>query len=289
MRELLSNTILLNRIRMLRISNGEITIAVEGASDVFFLSQFCFFSKTHFEIMYGYENVLELLKEANTENNYFLIGIVDRDFHEISHETGHDFGSIDNIVYTDFHDLEVGLFESEAFDKYLSIMASREKIKEYGNIRDFIYSSAVQVGATRLLSINRHLNLYFEGMDYKKILVSKNQKCVLEKLIKYIFHRTSSERKEAVKLIEKEAVKEVESILNAGHDQRILCNGHDILNLVGFYMRSCFASKQSSETTEEIIFKELLLSYQEEMFVNTQQYQTIKTLFDGLAIPAPHP
>ena len=158
------------------------------------------------------------------------------------------------------------MFESTAFEKYLSVLSQEHKLKSIPDARSFLFQRAEQIGALRLYSINQHLDLYFEGMDYEKFFDRKSAIINNDAMVAYITHRTRCEKQRTITQTDAEIISATREILDVGYDPRILCNGHDVLNLLSICMKFYF----SNISTDELrIFCELLLAYNNSEFERT--------------------
>ena len=266
MRDQLTLDSKLNECRILYLTKNQITIAVEGDSDVLVFKQFYDCELLRFEPHGGYENVLNLINHANLPETNYLLGIIDKDYHTLSTQTNHKYAQVPNIIYTDNHDVEMLMFESTAFEKYLSVLSQEHKLKSIPDARSFLFQRAEQIGALRLYSINQHLDLYFEGMDYEKFFDRKSAIINNDAMVAYITHRTRCEKQRTITQTDAEIISATREILDVGYDPRILCNGHDVLNLLSICMKFYF----SNISTDELrIFCELLLAYNNSEFERT--------------------
>ncbi len=256
---------------------GLFSIAVEGDKDREVLDQVLDNMKWKVKCLFGYENVVDLIKTANENKMTFVLGIIDTDYHRISSKTGHIMNSIENLIYTDYHDIETMLFISNAYTKYLSVCASSKKIASILDTRAVILEKAQCIGALRLLGLENQINLWFSEMNYSKFIKRCDLSLDISALINHIVGRTNSHNGQAVPLKMKEIVTMIDDYLSRGYSQYDLCNGHDILNILSIAMTSLFASKKTAECTEDSVFEGLLLAYSKEEFLNTMLAKSIAT------------
>lgn len=275
MRELIRLTSIQTEMQMLYKDYGIRSIAVEGGRDRRILEYYFPCEDIKIKYVGGWENVVSLISSANSIGENFVIGVIDADFHRISTMTGHEINSIDHIVYTDYHDIEMILFALPAYIKYLRLNANREKISAIADFRMVIIDQAKFIGALRLFSLENELNLWFSEIDYDRFISRRDCTLNLDVLISYILARTSSHNGQAVSINKEAIIAGICAYLKKGYCKYDLCNGHDVLNLIAIAMRSVFASKNALETTEDSIFEALLLALDESDFKNTDLYKSI--------------
>lgn len=277
MREYITLDSEVTEFRMMFTCCNQRTIAIEGETDELVLKQFIRCDEFRFTPRHNYKNVLEIVAKANENNNSFLLGIIDKDFHTITSYTGHKFGCIPNIVYTDYHDIEMSLFESPAFDKYIRVFGSVEKLKKVPDVKGCIYSIAEVIGALRLVSIEEDLKLKFEGLESNSYLDWRDPQIDIIQLLKVVTQRTQTTSKQKLSITNEELALKIQDVMKRKLDRTLLCNGHDVLETLCFCMRSKFATKSSNELCEETVFRELLLAFTIEDFMRTNMAQAIQT------------
>jgi len=106
---------------MLRASALKTILLVEGTSDDKLLGSFVDKAEYDVVIAYGKVNLLEALEILRRKDAEGIVCLVDADFSRIDGAVIAD----KDIVVTEFHDLEVSLFHSSAFDRVLSELGSR--------------------------------------------------------------------------------------------------------------------------------------------------------------------
>ena len=91
------------------------------------------------------------------------IGILDKDFLDIYAS----IPNIDNIFFTDCHDLEVMMISSKAFDNVLRIFVTTDKIEDFEKkvnkkIRDLIFSISDNIRYLKLIEKKYSFGLKFK-------------------------------------------------------------------------------------------------------------------------------
>ena len=97
------------------------------------------------------------------ENLGELLGIVDNDFNLILNEEL----IIDNILFSDFHDIEISIIESPAFDCIVETHCDKEKVKKLEielkkKLKDILYELALEIGYLKLAN-----KLFDLGLSFK--------------------------------------------------------------------------------------------------------------------------
>ena len=123
-----TSDVLVNEIKMHRMSHNGAFLIVEGADDIQFWR-----SRHHLgcELVEGEgkKNVIGGIQRLDASNFAGVLGIVDSDYDPL---TGINIES-KNLLLTDAHDLECLLCRSSALDKVLAEHGSRAKIEKFEN------------------------------------------------------------------------------------------------------------------------------------------------------------
>ena len=128
MQKYIDESTILAEAKMMYHDCHEAYILIEGNSDK------CFFSvlmgnqsNIRFRPVKGWERVHNAILLAQKESYTPIAGVIDRDYHSLFND-----GVEENkqLFFTDSNDIEMMLFESSSFDKFLSLISpSKTQIK----------------------------------------------------------------------------------------------------------------------------------------------------------------
>ena len=110
-------------------TNNKPWLILEGRSDEKFFQSRRFSLQPNLIAVWGWENVFEVVQLINQESIRKVLGVVDRDYRE---ELGIKM-PCKNIAVTDYKDLEVMMFHSQALPKVITEFASKEKLPKTEN------------------------------------------------------------------------------------------------------------------------------------------------------------
>src|SRR5260221_4475516 len=171
MRELLNANTIAVTIQMLRTSDRQRRfLLVEGDVDVRLLKRLVDPTACHVQICYNRANVIRVVAIVDGRQFIGHLGVIDRDFADMLNETF----DTENIVMTDHNDIEMTIYQSDVFDRFISEYANAEKVRAVENakqlpLREILVSSASTLGTLRYLSRSLGWNLDFEGMTVRFI------------------------------------------------------------------------------------------------------------------------
>jgi len=172
-------------------------LILEGSTDALFFSTRKLSNSPVSMVAYGWENVQYIIDKIVQEGiEARVLGFIDRDYRE-------DLGiAVDDshIVVTDFRDLEVSMFESDALDRVTVEFGSKHKLpkRECGgvapeNIRDKIYVVAQKMGRLRYFSLANGLHYPLKNLEYSKFVDERTLEIDESKLVQQI--NSKSEKK----------------------------------------------------------------------------------------------
>lgn len=164
---------LANEVQMSAVDKLGIFLIVEGDADSRLLTRI-FDLKNHVVLpAFGWEAVVEVLRLLEKVKPINIIGLIDRDYHDIP--SVKNFAP--NIIKTDHRDLDVTLFISTAVDVFLREFGSGQKIVKAGGIeaiKSKIFSECRKIGYWRILSSYKTNNnlppLSFKGLSHSRFI-----------------------------------------------------------------------------------------------------------------------
>jgi len=268
-----------NSIRMVNIEGYYILL--EGETDELVYSKFFNSKKASFEICHGKENLLsaiKILNESNCTQNY--IGIIDKDLDHLSKSHSVE----DNILETDFHDLEIMCFNSNAFQSFSLEYFSKTKIERYDNldnIKECIQNLALKISKLRLLNFHNEYNLKFKPnlknketkeLDYSKFICKKDFKFLgydifLEAISKY-YNQGLPKNKDVIK-------KEIEGLDINNFNILNLIHGHDLTSIITLSLKSAIGKSSLSNSKRDDVERAIRLAYSYEDFKKSILYKKI--------------
>lgn len=262
MQKYINKTLLLTEARMMYTDCHQIYVLIEGESDkVFFETLLPERHNISFRPVGGWQLVYDTICLAKQDNFSIIAGVIDKDFHEVLAD-----GTVENdqLFFTDSNDIEMMLFLSEAFDKFLSVCANKEKIKKLGCRRIPILNAASYLGAFRAVSLQNHYNLCFDGFEIKTIIDKNTLAIDCKKMVSSITQRTCS-RGEKLKIDSGKLLAQVEAFQKS-HEAKLICNGHDVIDIIQISMCKYYASYSANYFCPQSLFESLLMGYSEKTF-----------------------
>ena len=249
----------------------ETYILVEGQTDkTFFDVLMGRQSNIRFRPVSGWERVHKTILLAQKERFNNILGIIDKDFHVLLHD-----GVTENnqLFFTDSNDIEMMLFNSVSLEKFLAIYADQNKLNADEKPRNRILNAASCLGALRVVSLVNRYNLRFDGFECKDFIDRNTLLPDSKKLIKKITQRTISNGTSVS--VTEEVLESQASDLMQVYYPRDLCNGHDVLDILGIAMTKCFSSLPATQYNPDTIFGYLLMGYSDNEFHETQLYNKL--------------
>ena len=278
--EYISPSRIANEILQGKTYNG-IYVFVEGIKDWKLYSKFFNSEVAKVKPTFGSKNLLEVFEILNNRGFQDKIGILDKDFLDIYAS----IPNIDNIFFSDCHDLEVMMISSKAFDNVLRIFVTTDKIEDFEKkvnkkIRDLIFSISDNIGYLKLIEKKYSFGLKFkpdkpEGnqLKYSDFISEKMEYLGDDKLIKTVINYSRSKTDKT--LNEKEIKgKFLEEKKNKYSSQQ-LSNGHDLSNLIFIFLKKTVRSKNNMLSDFNSIEDSLVLAYELEDFKKTILYNNL--------------
>lgn len=268
------------------VHHGSILV-LEGDTDIRLFKKFIDHEQCQLVNAFNKNNVIrifELLDESDFEG---CVGIVDADFSRVENENP---GS-PNLFMTDSHDIETMIIRSPAFDHLLEEFGSESKIrsyeKKYGiGLRESIRNVTVPIGYFRLLSKRRGLGLRFKEIKFSKFIKARKELLLeIHSFVASVLNHSQRHDLESGDL-----KKELEALIDPGHDPwQIIC-GHDFVSVLSISLRKLFGSSNANSVQVEILEMSLRLAYQFSHFEMSDLHSCIlgwqqATGFQVLAYP----
>ena len=225
---------------------------------------------------FGRPNLLKAVSLLDEDGCQGICGIIDPDFGAFLKV---EYTS-ENILFADFCDLDMTLFMSRALDKYLSNVSDEVLIQAFEegvgcSVREQILNTASQIGAARIVSLQRNLRIYFRDLKVEEFINVNNLELLEEE-----FYRTLISRSPNVTCTEKQ-LKIWSGALFAEASRRkiskaFLCQGHDVAAVLGVGLRTVLSSRTQSQTWGSEIETGLRLAFSRSEFEVTELYRAME-------------
>ena len=271
MQKYIDGSTILTEAKMMYHDYHETYILIEGESDkTFFTTLLGTPSNIRFRPVKGWERVHNTILLAQKESYSPIAGVIDRDYHSLLQDGVEEN---EQLFFTDSNDIEMMLFESSSFDKFLSVCADENKIKDYDAPRLPVLESASHLGALRALSLFHQYHFHFDGFECKDYINRNSLDPDDTKLVEKITQRTRS--KGTPVTVTTEILKSQIEEFTQQHNAQCLCNGHDVLDILSIAMTKLYASASSSQYNADALFDYLLMGYYVEEFQESRLYKTL--------------
>lgn len=212
---------------------------------------------------------LELLENSPVTG---ILAIVDADFERLE---GRLLNS-ENLIYSDYHDLEVMLFTSAALDRVLIEFGSVQKIENFekmmgARVRTMLIEAGSYIGHFRWLSLQSGLHLNFEDMPVGKFLDPSTLEVNLPTMIKCVKQHSQKHAIDESGLLE-----ELQRLIAQPYDKLQVCCGHDLSEILSFALRKTIGSHDSGQVKSEILERSLRLAFDPNLLASTNLYRSVR-------------
>lgn len=267
-----SLTVKITEFRMIisHTSNkNKILVLVEGNTDIKFFRKI-------FNSAYAIVKELNGKAKVNIALSTLLIdyinviGIRDSDFDKLESSS-----SVNNLFLTDYHDFEIEMIESDAFQSIIDEHACEDCYNELNaNIKNTLYNIGLTIGYLRWFNEREYratgsYKLLFDGLKFQDF-VTLNECCLTlnietfhDKLLEH-----SKRKNPSLTLTSEDLSNTVDELKGISTDKLQICCGHDLTEL--FYI----AIKEKANRKN--IESDLRVSYKFDYFKNTSLYTDIK-------------
>ncbi|MCY4549954.1 MAG: DUF4435 domain-containing protein [Defluviicoccus sp.] len=249
-------------------------LLVEGNDDAKLLSKFCDKEKCSILVCFGRERLLDAITILEKGGFYRALAIADRDFADII-----DYPEYEGVViFSDETDMDIMIFQSPALDHVLLEFGAPDRVAaieaEGKRPRDLIFAAAKCIGALRLLSQERGLSLRFAEMNYHFETRGSFQINV-RRTIQHIVGRSTPRPS----LSDEAILCFVENHMNGIRDDRLLCNGHDCLRVLGKALKSRLGNTIDFDSGRgsKMLGSALRLAYEKDYFKRTKVCHSVRT------------
>ena len=259
------------QIRLLRQHKKGTILLVEGPSDVKVFERVVDGNSCEIEMSFGKPNLLEALDLLEDEGFEGVVAVADADFDRIlgiKHK-------VENLCITDAHDLDLTIFMTSAFEKYLAEFGDQQRIKlefdgDLQRLRNAIVDSCKPLSCCRLTSERRKLWLRFSNIVHDKLIHKATLQLKPEVLVTAVLavSRTSCDEATLLAHLTWET--------RQSHDRYQLANGHDVAAALGIALRQKIGSRRDVHTWASEVEAGLRLAFDRSAFEETQLYQCLR-------------
>lgn len=265
----LSNQVVLERRTLQRTA-----VLVEGGTDSRYIRQFIDRDLASLTVCHDRERVLLTLTYLRQRGVTGTLGIVDRDYNNFIAET--EQVNDPDVVMTDLNDLDATLFPS-ALGPVLNEFANIERVVAAEAVNqmtalEIVVREAAKIGALRMISKRDGLNLKFRGMTYQFESNTSFEICI-DKTIGHILSRSQTT------ISEQDTKQKVSDFLNAFEDKLAICQGHDIVRLLGRSLRRLWGSNSDYDINSPVdneLHKLIRLGSEKEYFRQCEMFTRLK-------------
>jgi hypothetical protein len=271
-----------NAIEMDKTFSGSYLI-VEGTRDEVLYGKFTNPTYCQIQIAQTRDNVIDTIAILNERSFNRALGIIDHDFDFI-------LASVivmDNLVYTDYHDAEISIIESSAFETVIYSSGSRKKIeaaeKELKkSLRTVFYELAEHIGYLKLANKIDSLGLSFRPrsqdsnpLTYSdfidvKTLSFKGLAQLVTSVINY------SNNRDTKPVSRKDIIDSCLRVKQNAYPHKHLCNGHDLTFIIQLALKSKLGSKSKNELSHKSIELALIYAFDSREFETGLLFHAIK-------------
>jgi hypothetical protein len=263
------NEVVVSEVLMLRAENDKTILVLEGSSDGKLLWEFVDHDHCNVVIAEGKENALAAMTVVRVEGTGGVVCIVDRDYD--------DFLQIDNacddVIVTEFHDMEQVVLHSNALSKLLREMGSKPKLDNIAatgrNPLDIVVEAAYPLGLLRYISLRDNLNLKFEGLSFRAF-----DRRTIQAQDAHLCRDVKNHSRSAIEC--NDLLLRLHGAKSNDHDKRMMCCGHDLMVLLGKGLL-CLFGNQGAQSVEKVeIESRMRLAFSWEDFRSTTVYLDLK-------------
>lgn len=269
--ELDSSTVVAE-VFMLRATGRKSVLILEGVTDYKIFVHFIDQKSCEIVISHGKDNLIESSKILNLKGFEGFLSIVDKDFDDILKNNN----DIENVIKTDFHDIELMMFFSEAFERIITEKGSKEKITSLNlgtnDIKGIVLDSSYDLGVLRLFSHENDLNLRFKELKLTSSL-SNHMRMDPRKLFTEVCNHSQKNNIKVDDYLIK--IKYCRDNFTT-YDYKTICCGHDVCQILGIALQKYIGTNHHHEVKKEIIESLFRASYTFSCFSKTILYRLVR-------------
>lgn len=260
---------------------SKIFFVVEGDSDVGFFNGIINDDKLHFDSpCSGKPEVINAVCRLREYKHQHVYGICDSDFDLLSGKI-HEYKD-KGIIFTDYHDVEIMLVNSEAFDRFyyeftkIDIFRDIESVISSEDVRESVFQAAYDIGILKWINYDLGLNLNFKKMKFSEFIevsnfnVSLNLSNFINSIIKISKRFNDDVKFDDLK-------EKFIGYKERNADKLHICNGHDFAYILAMvYSQDLSKDKKMNQAKVE---SHLRTAFPKEKFYQTELYNKMMQIF----------
>lgn len=263
-------------VRFSRHHHKGAVFIVEGETDCIALERFVSEKDCIVEIAFGKKNAIGAIDLLDDEGFQGVLALVDADFDRLLGITH----SSNSIVLSEFHDIEMDILHTSAFEHIIREYAEKPKLQaNFGSsmdrVRNEILEACRPLSVLRLYNERRNMGLNFRDLSFDFIEES-TLKCDVNALALEIISKNSRR-----KINPQQIIRIIASESGAIHDLRQITRGHDAAHVLGRALRARLSSRRAVHTWRSEIESLLRLSFDFLAFAATDVFRQIKQWEDS--------
>ena len=259
-------------------------VLVEGDNDWVLFKKFFLSTNSEIVIAHGKDRVKDACDILiNRGFGELAIGIIDSDFNNLTNIDDQR----EQIFYTDTHDLETMIFNSDAFDHVINLRCIQDRLKllvknESKNLKEILLERTSSLGYLKLANHINKWGLLFKPQDKNKpelkiedFIIKDNLKFKdVETMVKTVFN--FSRGKVPIIVDQDIVIRTVKELSQNSLDLLQLCNGHDMACVFALALKKVVANMNSNAISASQIENDLILAYESRHFSSTKLYKSLK-------------
>lgn len=270
---------------------NSVGVVVEASSDENIFAKF-FDQNCVFFCFNGRERALQTMEQVNNSQIGEVLAVLDADFDRILNS----LTTSPNIFYSDCHDVEMMMINSEAWENIVAHHASttvpkngtESKLAKFEkdsgkslleNLLDCVFA----LGCMKFMNHTEKLELRFKSfhkgkykyLDYSKFINKRSLSVDIDGLKKEVENKSE---KQGFFKNNREFEIQFQNLLATQFDLWNLCNGHDVMNVLSLALEEAVGNKKSgNKVSGESLEEFLAIGFRFTDFRKTSLFQELST------------
>lgn len=254
----LSPAAVANLVRMLRQQHRGAICVVEGGDDKAFYRRHFDLKACRIVVGYGWEGVVGAITQLEGDNLPGILGIIDADYQLVESRTP----ASQNVLLTDYRDLEITLLASKALDKVAAELCDEDLITSFCGSRAGLLPKLLGLvdflGHMRWLNFREGLGLKFKSLRFSQFTNRDSLDVNIDALLVAVKNDSQRPGLNALEVIGK-----VKELQRQGASLLLVCSGHDVAALFSLALRRRLASHDASDVAPESIESRLRVAFED--------------------------
>lgn len=253
-------------------NSDKVFILLEGKTDIKLFRNIFSYSYTDTTELKGKSKLKTALDILTSEGYLNIIGIKDADFDHL--ETPN---YPNNLFMTDYHDMEVQMIESNAFNSVINEYAISDIYPTLiTNLNNIIYNIAISIGYIRWFNEKEYERvgsrvLNFNGLNFNNFITIQRANLIfdIDNFLDTLLSHSNN-----TYLTTQNLKYEITRLQNISTDKLQVSTGHDLAKLISMLF-SIIENSDKINVNQNKIEEALRLSYTIEYFKNTNLFQNL--------------